>query len=66
MSTKKFTIELMKLLKKVKEEHGDNAIVTIRVDDYGVTVEDVVTRKMLYDADTLPEFTWRFYPKGGE
>ena len=51
----------MKLLKKVKEEHGDNAIVTIRVDDYGVTVEDVVTRKMLYDADTLTEFTHRFH-----
>ncbi len=62
MSTKEFTIELMQLLESVKKRHGDNTTVLIRTDCYGVIVQDVVTNKILYDADTLAEFTYKFHP----
>ena len=55
-----FTIELLALLASVRAEHGNNALVSIRVDDYGVIIRDVVSNKILYDADTLVEFTHRF------
>ena len=54
------TYYMIELLESIKRKHGQNAIVHIRADDGGVTIYDVVTNKMLYDADTLVEFTYRF------
>lgn len=59
-TNKEFTKELIDLLENVKKQYGYNAIVTIRADDFGVIVRDVVSRKILYDADTLVEFTSKF------
>lgn len=61
MEVQEFHTALLSLLANVKEKHGPNVTVSIRVDDYGVIVSDVITGKILYDADTLPEFTWRYY-----
>ncbi len=56
-----FNQALLTLLENVRKEHGDNALVTIRVDDKGVVVIGAVSRKILYDADTLPEFTHKYF-----
>ncbi len=62
-NTRELTIGLIQLLDNVKSEHGYAAIVQIRVDDYGVTVRDVTTNKIIWDADTLAEFTYKFLPQ---
>ena len=54
------TYYMIELLESVKKEHGHNALILIRANDGGVTIKDVVSNKILYDADTIVEFTYRF------
>ena len=54
------TTMLIFLLENVKKKYGRNALVVIRADDMGVIIKDVVSNKILYDADTLAEFTYGF------
>ena len=60
INSKHLTIGILTLLENTIERYGENAIVHIRADDGGVTIYNVVTNKMLYDADTLVEFVYGF------
>lgn len=62
MTKAEFHRAMLKFLDSVKEEHGQDAVIQLRTDDYGVIIRDITSRKILYDADTLAEFTFKYFP----